>query len=39
MWSDVVLAEAPEVAKYAERAGRVIPVAVLEPVESGQNVT
>lgn len=34
MWSDVVLAQAPEVAKYARRAGRTIPVAVLEPVES-----
>ena len=30
---DVVLAEATEVAKYAKRAGRVIPVAVLEPIE------
>ena len=34
MWSDVVLAQAPEVEKYARRAGRTIPVAVLEPVES-----
>ena len=33
MWNDVVLAQAPEVAKYARRAGRTIPVAVLEPVE------
>jgi deazaflavin-dependent oxidoreductase (nitroreductase family) len=32
-WNDVVLAQAPEVAKYARRAGRTIPVAVLEPVE------
>ena len=31
MWNDVVLAQAPEVAKYARRAGRIIPVAVLEP--------
>ena len=29
MWNDVVLAEAPEVAKYERRAGRTIPVAVL----------
>ena len=35
MWSDVVLAQAPEVAKYARRAGRTIPVAVLEPVQPG----
>ena len=33
MWNDVVLAQAPEVARYARRAGRTIPVAVLEPVE------
>ncbi len=31
MWNDVVLAQAPEVAKYARRAGRTIPVAILEP--------
>jgi deazaflavin-dependent oxidoreductase (nitroreductase family) len=31
MWEDVVLAEAPGVAKYARKAGRVIPVAVLGP--------
>jgi deazaflavin-dependent oxidoreductase (nitroreductase family) len=35
MWNDVVLAEAPEVAKYELRAGRTIPVAVLAPVEEG----
>jgi len=34
MWSDVVLAQAPEVVKYARRAGRTIPVAVLEPAQS-----
>ena len=34
MWSGVVLAQAPEVEKYARRAGRTIPVAVPEPVES-----
>jgi deazaflavin-dependent oxidoreductase (nitroreductase family) len=33
MWKDIVLAQAPEVAKYARRSGRTIPVAVLEPVE------
>ncbi len=34
-WQDVVLAEAPEVKKYADRAGRTIPVALLEPIEGG----
>jgi deazaflavin-dependent oxidoreductase (nitroreductase family) len=33
MWHDVVLAQAPEVVKYERKAGRVIPVAVLEPVD------
>ena len=33
MWNHVVLAEAPEVVKYARRAGRTIPVAVLAPVD------
>lgn len=32
MWNNVVLAQAPGVAKYAKRAGRTIPVAVLEPL-------
>jgi deazaflavin-dependent oxidoreductase (nitroreductase family) len=32
-WKDVVLAQAPEVQKYAQRAGRTIPVALLQPVE------
>jgi deazaflavin-dependent oxidoreductase (nitroreductase family) len=32
VWNDVVLAEAPEVMKFARRAGRTIPVAVLDPV-------
>ena len=31
MWTDVVLAEAPAVARYARKAGRTIPIAVLEP--------
>jgi deazaflavin-dependent oxidoreductase (nitroreductase family) len=34
VWTGVVLAQAPGVAKYARRAGRVIPVAVLEPMVS-----
>jgi deazaflavin-dependent oxidoreductase (nitroreductase family) len=33
MWEDVVLARAPEVAKYARRSGRTIPVAVLQPID------
>jgi deazaflavin-dependent oxidoreductase (nitroreductase family) len=33
MWNEVVLARAPEVTRYARRAGRTIPVAVLEPVD------
>jgi len=32
VWNDVILAEAPGVEKYARRAGRTIPVALLEPV-------
>jgi deazaflavin-dependent oxidoreductase (nitroreductase family) len=30
VWRDTVLARAPEVARYAHKAGRTIPVAVLE---------
>ena len=30
MWRDVILAEAPEVEKFARKAGRTVPVAVLE---------
>ena len=33
MWNDIVLARAPDVAKYARKAGRTIPVAVLRPAE------
>jgi len=33
MWRQVILAAAPEVAKYARKAGRTIPVAVLEPMD------
>ena len=32
VWRDAVMAEAPEVTRYARMAGRTIPVAVLEPV-------
>ena len=31
-WNNVVLAQAPEVQKYAQRAGRTIPVALLQPL-------
>jgi deazaflavin-dependent oxidoreductase (nitroreductase family) len=31
VWRDVVLARAPEVDRYARKAGRVIPVALLRP--------
>jgi deazaflavin-dependent oxidoreductase (nitroreductase family) len=31
LWRNAVLAEAPEVQRYADRAGRTIPVAVLRP--------
>jgi F420H(2)-dependent quinone reductase len=33
-WNDIVLAQAPEVEKYAQRAGRTIPVALLAPIEA-----
>ena len=33
VWQDVVLARAPEVVKYARKAGRTIPVAVLRRVD------
>jgi deazaflavin-dependent oxidoreductase (nitroreductase family) len=33
VWQGVVLAQAPEVGKYANRAGRAIPVALLQPIE------
>jgi deazaflavin-dependent oxidoreductase (nitroreductase family) len=32
LWHDLVLAQAPEVVKYARKAHRIIPVAVLQPV-------
>jgi deazaflavin-dependent oxidoreductase (nitroreductase family) len=31
MWRDTILAEAPEVVRFERKAGRTIPVAVLEP--------
>lgn len=34
MWRDTILALAPEVNRYARKAGRTIPVAILEPVPS-----
>ena len=34
IWRDVVLARAPEVAKYARKAGRTIPVALLTPLQT-----
>jgi deazaflavin-dependent oxidoreductase (nitroreductase family) len=33
-WNDVVLVQAPEAKKYADKAGRTIPVAVLTPIEA-----
>ena len=33
-WTNVVLAQAPEVEKYAQRADRTIPVALLQPVDA-----
>jgi len=33
MWSDLIEAQAPGVSRYARKAGRTIPVAVLEPVQ------
>lgn len=33
MWTDTILARAPEVGRYARKAGRTIPVAVLHPLE------
>jgi len=34
MWRATILAQAPGVSRYAKKAGRAIPVAVLEPVQS-----
>lgn len=34
MWRDTILAQAPGVSRYERKAGRTIPVAVLEPIPS-----
>jgi deazaflavin-dependent oxidoreductase (nitroreductase family) len=34
LWRDTILVRAPGVSRYAAKAGRTIPVAVLEPVEA-----
>lgn len=36
-WQGIILARAPEAARYARKAGRVIPVAVLEPVSEASD--
>lgn len=33
MWADTILRRAPEVARYARKAGRTIPVAILHPLD------
>lgn len=33
LWNDTVLEQAPEVARYARRANRTIPVAILRPLD------
>ncbi|MEO5664463.1 MAG: nitroreductase/quinone reductase family protein [Nocardioides sp.] len=33
MWTEIILAQAPEVARYARKAGRTIPVALLQGLE------
>lgn len=33
-WTGVVLVQAPEVTKYANKAGRTIPIAILTPIEA-----
>ena len=38
VWNDVILGALPGVAKYARKAGRTIPVAVLTPVGQDENV-
>ena len=37
-WDDVILAMLPGVAKYARKAGRTIPVAILMPLGQAENV-
>ena len=38
VWRETVLAQAPEVARYARKAGRTIPVVILEPVEESRGL-
>ena len=38
MWNDVVIAQAPNVERYARKAGRTIPVAVLQPTEGADQI-
>lgn len=33
LWADTILARAPEVTRYARKAGRTIPVAILHPLD------
>jgi len=33
LWTDTILSRAPEVSRYARKAGRTIPVAVLHPID------
>ena len=33
LWNDLILTQAPKVEKYARQAGRLIPVAILEPID------
>ncbi|WP_395656960.1 nitroreductase/quinone reductase family protein [Nocardioides sp.] len=37
MWTDTILERAPGVARYARKAGRPIPVAVLQPLDGPGN--
>ena len=33
LWNDLILTQAPKVEKYARQAGRLIPIAILEPID------
>jgi len=33
LWNDLILTQAPKVEKYAQQAGRLIPIAILEPID------
>ncbi|TDD15174.1 DUF385 domain-containing protein [Kribbella turkmenica] len=39
VWTDVILAEDPRIGRFATKAGRTIPVAVLEPTEPWSRTT